>query len=110
LKTPNGEPEQLQIKPTLMGAAVAWADDGLADEALPAAEVGEVELDDEDLLLDEHATRAKASATTPPSVDQRLRLILITLDLLTQLSRIPLQFGGCPDPAATCRNYQIAYP
>jgi hypothetical protein len=82
LNTPKGEPEQLQMKPTLIGAPVAWADDGLADEALPAAEVGEVEVDDEDLLLDEHAAIATASATTPPSVDQRLRLGLITLDLL----------------------------
>jgi hypothetical protein len=87
LKTPNGEPEQLQMRPTLIGAAVAGADDGLADEALPAAEVGEVELDDEDLLLDEHAARATASATTPPTADHRLRRRLLIVDLLHHESR-----------------------
>jgi hypothetical protein len=91
LKTPNGEPEQLQIKPTLIGVAAAWADDGLADEALPAAEVGEVELDDEDLLLDEHAATTKASATTPPTADHRLRRRLLIVDLLDAREPRPLR-------------------
>jgi hypothetical protein len=87
LKTPNAEPEQLQMKPTLIGAAVACADDGLADEALPTEEVAEVEFDEEDLLLDEQAATSRASATTPPTIDQPLRLRLITLDLLHPTGR-----------------------
>jgi hypothetical protein len=77
LKAPNTDPEQLQIKPTLIGAAVVWADDGLPDGVLPAGG-----FDEAGLLLDEHAARASAIATAAPTADQRLPLRVTTLDLL----------------------------
>jgi hypothetical protein len=79
LNAANGEPEQLQMNPTLIGVPVAWlgaepaaaevAGDELADDGLDV-----VELAEEDLLLEEHASRANTSATATTKANQTLRL------------------------------------
>jgi hypothetical protein len=70
------------MKPTLIGAPAGRFDAGVAGAEPAGAELAEVGLDEECLVLDEHAVRASAIAAAPHIADKRLPLGVTTLDLL----------------------------
>lgn len=94
MNAPKGEPEQLQMNPTLIGVPVAWPEAEPVDEELgdeEAADVGlaeedvDVGLDEEGLLLEEHEARESPMATTLHTPTQ-LRRFGLTAYFLSHLS------------------------
>jgi hypothetical protein len=103
LNAANGEPEQLQMNPTLIGAPVVWPEAEPVEEELgdeEAADVGladeeaDVVLDEEDLLLEEQEARESPMTTTLQTATQLRCPGLTERSSLTCLSTDDLSHEG----------------